>query len=70
MRRVAGPKLVMYGKPKNPTHKYYRCSVVGCPFVMTVEKRKPKEKPKQPQYLKRYHDDWGVEVRMTTGYWK
>ena len=44
MRRVEGPSLQMYGKPKPPTHEYFRCSVAGCPFVVTIEKRQAKKK--------------------------
>ena len=44
MRRVQGPKLVMYGKNQNAKNKYYRCSVAGCPFVATIEKKQTKQK--------------------------
>lgn len=46
MQRVAATHFRMYGKPKPPTHKSYRCSVSGCPFVLTVEK--PEPKPRYP----------------------
>jgi hypothetical protein len=61
MRRVEGPRLKQYGNPKKSTHKYYRCSVAACPFVMVIEKKQPLIKPKRVRYAKRYVDDWNVE---------
>ena len=47
MRRVDPPRFKDNWKNKKPTgHKYYRCPVSGCPFVVTIEK--PKPKPKDP----------------------
>jgi hypothetical protein len=46
MQRVAGTTLRMFGKARKNPHQYFRCSVAGCPFVVTIEK--PEPPPKDP----------------------
>jgi len=65
MQPVQGPRLKIYApKKKVATHKYFRCSVTGCPFVRVIEIPQPEEKPKRlyPRVaLKTRNDLWNPE---------